>query len=169
MSKVTCGHVLTYIMHNVSIPVNGSRLHGRKHDFLKKKNGRIKFASLHSWNFFWSWWERLDSLRYLWNLKNSKDLSLINIPNLVVNISSIDCKKQLIAIVMKILLMVVNSLFIIVCAHCYVYRWKIMLLIMELWYKIKCWFNSLSNIGDLKTFFKTLLKCDASSGKKSVC
>ena len=33
VSKIRCGHLLTLIMHNVSIPVNGSMLRRWKHDF----------------------------------------------------------------------------------------------------------------------------------------
>ena len=39
MSKVGCGHILTYFMRNIFIPVNGSKLRDWKHDFLEKSVG----------------------------------------------------------------------------------------------------------------------------------
>ena len=39
MSKVRCGHILTKIMRNISIPVNGSTLRGCKRDLLEKLDG----------------------------------------------------------------------------------------------------------------------------------
>ena len=39
MPKVICGLVLTYIMHNISMSVNASKLRGWKHDFLEKSVG----------------------------------------------------------------------------------------------------------------------------------
>ena len=39
ISKVRCGLVMTYIMHNISIPVNGSKFRGWKHDVLEKSAG----------------------------------------------------------------------------------------------------------------------------------
>ena len=39
MKKVRCCHLDLKIMHNVSIPLNDSKLRGQKHDFGKKSAG----------------------------------------------------------------------------------------------------------------------------------